>query len=94
MKAGTKKQGPLSSGVLEKQGPLSSGVLEKQGPLSSAPAHILRNNIRVKIELGLRRTKLEELAKTHGYTMTALIRYCIDCQLPELEARLRAQSPN
>jgi len=32
--------------------------------------------------------KLRELAEAHGYTVAALIRYCIDRQLPELEAKL------
>ena len=38
--------------------------------------------------------KLRELAERHSYTVSALIRYCIDRQLPELEAKLKTKSPN
>jgi hypothetical protein len=54
-----------------------------------------RHEARIKLTLDSRtRFKLLELHKLSGYTVTALIRHCIDSQLPELEAMLKAQSPN
>jgi hypothetical protein len=48
-----------------------------------------RHRARIKLSADPRTVaKLRELAAAHGYTVGALIRYCIDRQLPHLEARL------
>jgi len=54
----------------------------------NGPGYKRRHNTRVKIELGPHKTALDKLASSYGYTVTALIRHCIERQLPDLEKKL------
>ena len=72
----------------------NGGPPPKDGTNGGAPPNRHGRHAKSRIKLWVdphQEVRLRELSEKYGYTMTSLIRCCVDLQLSELESKLKSQ---